>query len=191
MHKNYSKYEDSWARNVEISKEKKCGRCNGFIQFEREDIKCVRWMKEKHENFIFFNKKEWKYPNTNMCKNMYVLGKRSRGKRTTEQNEMTENITLIWVSMCWLVNCVWDAHAAFRKKTKKICDLRVCVCVCLLFFFLLFIKYLYAYHDILISRKKTKNKTKYQHENTILFVENTRGMSIENTSLSPLPSPSL
>lgn len=128
MHKNYSKYEDSWARNVEISKEKKCGCCNGFIQVEREDIKCVRWMKEKHENFIFFNKKEWKYPNTNMCKNMYVLGKRSRGKRTTEQNEMTENITLIWVSMCWLVNCVWDAHAAFRKKNQENMWF-ACVCV--------------------------------------------------------------
>lgn len=144
----------------------------------------------KTRKFHIFNKKEWKYPNTNMCKNMYVLGKRNRGKRTTEQNEMTENITLIWVSMCWLVNCVWDAHAAFRKKNEENMWF-ACVYVFVCFFFLLFIEYLYAYHDILIGRKKTKNKTKYQHENTILFVENTRGMSIENTSLSSSPSPSL
>lgn len=89
----------------------------------------------KTRKFHIFNKKEWKYPNTNMCKNMYVLGKRSRGKRTTEQNEMTENITLIWVSMCWLVNCVWDAHAAFREKKPRKYVICVCVCVCLFFFF--------------------------------------------------------
>lgn len=36
------------------------------------------------------------------------------------------------------------------------------------------------------KNEKEKQNQKYQHENTILFVENTRGMPIENTSLSIL-----
>lgn len=98
MHKNYSKYEDSWARNVEISKEKNAAAATASYKVEREDIKCVRWMKEKHENFIFLIKRN-ENTQTQICVETCMFW-----EREVEENERQSK-------MKWLKTLLWFGWA--------------------------------------------------------------------------------